>query len=486
MKKPPTPPRPRASRALVVAAVLAAGTACHARTPAYDNLLLVTVDTLRADHLGLYGYPRPTSPYLDELGSEGVVFWHAIASSSHTAPSHASILTSLYPEQHRVLVNGQELQPDVPSLADIARAGGRETAAFVSVRFLEGLRHGFDVLDADVPDGHVFRTADATVDRAVRWLRERDPSRPFLLWLHVYDPHQHVVTTRMPEPYYQAMREDSARRGDEFLYFLKQEQGYPRDAVSDSIDRYDAQVAFVDAQVRRLFEAAAEVASPGRTLRVVTADHGEGLGNHGFEGHGRYLYNEQLRAPLIIHGDPERLRHAVVPSVVRHVDVLPTVAELLGLELPGGGSRLEGRSLVPLFDAPSRDLGLPPAFSQRRPPDERRLDIGWEPGTKLAAQDARHKYIYNSEGDDEFYDIHLDPNELRNLAGSNSEDERRLHEWLTAKMDALSHDHRTKGETPGIDPRHLEDLRALGYIQDQEQDPAPDEPPDPEDDAISP
>ena len=437
---------------------------CGGERPAYDNLVFVTVDTLRADHLSLYGYPRPTSPHLDELGREGVVFWHAVAASSHTAPSHATMLTSLYPEQHRVLENGHDLDPGIPNLAGLLQEQGIETGAFVSVRFLAGLRPGFDTLDAKVADREVFRTANLTVDRAIEWLRGRDRTRRFALWVHVYDPHQHVVTTRMPEPWYRHMREDSARRGKELLYFAQQEQGYPRDELSGSFDRYDAQIAFVDDQIRRLFEAAAEVAPPSRTLRVITADHGEGLGNHNFEGHGRNLYQEQVRAPLILHGDTERLRHAVITSLVRHVDLLPTLAELLGVPAGPADLGLEGVSLVPLLRDPSADLGIEPAFSQRRPPDERRMGIGWEPGIKLAAQDGRFKYIRNPEPPHEFYDLKSDPYELRNLIRQPHPEKDRLERWLLDKHERLSGDHRTKSPADEIAPELLEDLKALGYI----------------------
>ncbi len=450
--------------AVALVAVLAMLSGCRHTAPSYDNVVLVTIDTLRADHLGLYGYPRPTSPYLDQLGREGVVFWHAVAASSHTAPSHATILTALYPEQHRVLVNGQELDPQIPALAGIVRDAGFETAGFVSVRFLAGLQPGFDIFDTDVTDGEVFRTADGTVDRAIAWLRERDPRRRFALWVHVYDPHQHVVTTRMPEPEYRFMQEDSVRRGKELLYFLQQEQGYPRDELSGAINRYDAQVAFVDRQIRRLFEAVAETAPESKTLRVITADHGEGLGNHGLAGHGKHLYQEQVRIPLILHGDTERLRHAVVTSLVRHVDVLPTVAELLGVPLRRSELRLEGVSLVPLLEKPSADLGIEAAFSQRRPPDERRLGIGWDPGSKLSAQDATHKLILNPEPPHEFYDLERDPNELRNLIHAPDPHKDRLETWLREKYEALSRDHRTGELSDEIDPQILEDLKALGYI----------------------
>jgi arylsulfatase A-like enzyme len=449
---------------LVLAALLSTLPGCRRGEPAYDNLVLVTIDTLRADHLGLYGYPRPTSPYLDELGREGVVFWHAVAASSHTAPSHATILTSLYPEQHRVLVNGRNLDPAIPALAGIAREHGLDTAGFVAVRFLDGLRPGFDTFDAGVPDGQVFRTANGTVDRAIAWLRERDGERRFVLWVHLYDPHQHVVTTAMPEPHYRLMQEDSARRGEELLYFLKQEQGYPRDELSGRIDRYDAQIAFVDAEIRRLFAAVAEVAPEARTLRIVTADHGEGLGNHGLEGHGQNIYQEQVRVPLILHGDRDRLRHAVVSSLVRHVDVLPTVAELLGLPLDASGLRIEGRSLVPLLEDPSSNVGIDLAFSQRRPADERRIGIGWEPGVKLSAQDTRFKYILNPEPPHELYDLRRDPYELTNLIEVKGPEKERLRQWLLDKHEALTGDHRTKSLSDEIDPQVLEDLKALGYI----------------------
>jgi arylsulfatase A-like enzyme len=302
------------------------------------------------------------------------------------------------------------------------------------------------------------------VDRAVAWLRAREPGRRFALWVHVYDPHQHVVTTRMPEPYYRFMLEDSARRGDELLYFLQQEQGYPRDRLGGSIDRYDAQIAFVDAQVRRLFEVAAEAAPPARTLRVVTADHGEGLGHHGIEGHGQNLYQEQVRAPLILHGDPSRLRHAVVTTPVRHVDLLPTLSELLGVPFSRSALNVEGVSLVPLLEDPSINVGIEPAFSQRRPPDERRLRIGWEPGIKLAVQDGAFKFILNPEPPHEFYDLRRDPNELSNLIHGDSPEKDRLKAWLDEKYEALTRDHRAKSLSDEIDPQVLEDLKALGYI----------------------
>jgi len=456
--------RPAGAGLALVAASLLAAAGCRRATPAYDNLVLVTVDTLRADHLGLYGYRRPTSPFLDQLGREGVVFWQAIASSSHTAPSHATILTSLHPEQHGVLLNGQALPDGVPTLATLLQAQGFETAGFVSVRFLEGLKAGFETFDASFEGPRVYRPANETVDRALDWLRRRDRRRRFVLWVHLYDPHQHVVATDTPAEPYRRILEDAGRMGGELLHFLRQEHCYPRDEVSESIQRYDAQVLFVDEQIRRLADGLAEHAPPGRTLRVVTADHGEGLGNHGHEGHGRHLYREQVRVPLILNGDPKRLRPWIYPGLVRHVDLAPTLAELLGTPMDRRRLKTEGRSLVPLLTGKGTDVGIDAAFSQRRPPDDRRLGIGWEPGIKLAAQDGRFKYIMNAEGPDEFYDLGSDVCELRNLVEEPRLEKERLRRWLEGKYQELRRDRRGTREPGGVDPRHLEDLKALGYI----------------------
>ena len=192
--------------------------------------------------VGAADHERPdrTVARLDSFAKDATVYEAAYDTENWTKPSCATILTGLYPEQHRVLVNGQQLDPQIPALASLLREEGVATGGFVSVRFLDGLSPGFDSFDAEVPEGEVFRTANGTMDRAIEWLQGLEPGRRFALWVHVYDPHQHVVTTRMPEPFYRRMLEDSARRGDELLYFLKQEQAYPFDELDGSIDRYDA------------------------------------------------------------------------------------------------------------------------------------------------------------------------------------------------------------------------------------------------------
>lgn len=450
--------------ALVLSGLALAGCRREAR-PAFDSLVLVTIDTLRADHLGAYGYPRPTSPAIDALAREGVVFERAIASSSHTAPAHATLLTSLHPEQHQVLVNGERLDARIPTLAGLLSERGFDTAGFVSVRFLEGLAAGFGRLEAQFPGKRSYRPAGETVELALAWLEAREARRRFALWVHVYDPHEHGPAVKVPEPDLARMGADSARRGGELLAFVQRQHGYQASELHGNFDRYDAQIAFADAQLGRLFEALRARDPAGRTLVVVTADHGEGLGNHGYEGHGQLLYNEQLRVPLVLWATGGRLRPARVGRLVRHVDVLPTALALLGVPLERERLRPEGRSVAAWLDEPNADVGIDAAFSQRRPPDERRRELGWTPGVMLAAQDERFKYIFHEDARHEFYDLEQDPFELTNRIDAELPQKERLREWLLRKFAALVEDHRTQGASPkGVDPRFLEDLRALGYL----------------------
>lgn len=433
-------------------------------TPLFDNVVLVTLDTVRADHLGCYGYPRATSPFIDSLAATGVTFTQAVSASSHTAPSHATLFTSLYPEQHRVLVNGVPMAADIPNLAALLGDAGRETAAFASVRFLDGLTQGFDVRDAQVPAERrpPYRYAHETLDRALEWLSRRDQARPFLLWVHLYDAHEHGPHARTDPGFLEAMQRDSRRHTRELLAYVQQRQAYPGPEWHGNFDRYDAQIAFMDAQLARLHAALGAAGTPGRTLWVITADHGEGMGNHDHWSHGRFLYAEQLRVPLIFHASDGSLPATRLGQLVRLVDVLPTLAALTGVALPAG-ARVEGRSLIPLILGDGQGWQPEPAFAQRRPADDRRLEDGWSEGLVLAGQDARYKYILNSGGEDELYDLIADPHEQHNLLDERPEAAKRLREWLSQKYEALAGDHRAEGDGT-IDESHLEELRALGYL----------------------
>ena len=458
--------------ALLVALAMGCGRAPES-SARFDNVVLVTIDTLRADHLGTYGYPRPVSPFLDSLAAEGVRFDRAVAASSHTAPSHTSIFTSQFPARHGVLFNGVNLQPGIPTLASTFRDAGFDTAAFVSVRFLRGSARGFETRNFHSKAGH--RSAERTVDRALEWLESREGDARFLLWVHLFDVHSSQKEGRPPADLLEEMRQDARARDGELKRFLVQEHGIPPSFLAlearrfegrelERIHRYDALIASVDRELRRLFEGLDGMPSGSRTLWVVTADHGEGLGNHHYGGHGKHLYSEQIRVPLIFHGGANGFTPKTIDQQVRHVDLFPTIAELAGLDLQSADLELEGRSLVPLLDGLGLD-GTEPAFAQRRPADSLRIKGGWPDELVLVAESDRFKYILHSEADDELYDLEADPLELENLIGTGLPEERELSSWLARKYQFMvEHPLTTDPEGVQIESEYVEELKALGYL----------------------
>src|SRR6185436_6011947 len=333
----------RACRGLALAALAILAGGCRHPEEA-PNLVLVTIDTLRADHTTPYGYGRDTTPVLARLAREGVAVDLAYAPMATTGPSHAALLTSRYPVSLGYLRNGQRLDEAQTTLAERLRAAGYRTSAAVSSFVLDrrlGFAQGFGTYDCrcdraratatierweglTVPAGF-DRRADETTDVALAWLARRGRDRPFFLWVHYFDPH-HPYSP--PAPYDRRFAPPPAATG------------LPRRAVA----LYDGEIAFTDHQLGRLLDAIDAEGLAARTLVVVTADHGEGLMQHGHMGHGLHLYEEAVRVPLVFRWPGSLPAGALVPGPVEHVDLVPTVLDLLGL--PRGGGEIEGQSLA--------------------------------------------------------------------------------------------------------------------------------------------
>ncbi len=227
--------------------------------------------------------------------------------------------------------------------------------------------------------------------------------------------------------------------------------------------RYDALLAYVDDQLSQLFASIEESETERDTQWVITADHGEGLGNHGLMGHGRYLYEEQLRVPLILYpGDPATPGTRVAP-MVRTVDLYPTLVELAGLEAPELSQEMEGVSLVRLLEAPEALLPIDYVYAQRRPSDDGRAQRGWEEGLVIAAQNLDEKYIYYETRPDEYFDLTIDPDERVNLIGERPIEAEALRRWLLEKYSQMRA--ARPDEEQVIEPEFLEELRALGYVE---------------------
>jgi arylsulfatase A-like enzyme/cytochrome c-type biogenesis protein CcmH/NrfG len=412
--------------ALVPGCRRAAPTAPPAGRP---NVLLVTIDTLRADRVGCYGHASASTPALDALAARGVRFETAIAHVPLTGPSHASILTGLGPLGHGFRENaGFVLPAQVRSGTEDFRQAGYRTAAFVSAFPLDrrfGFDRGFDAYDDHLPKGndprrtpYVERFADATTDAVLRWLEApagETAGRPFFLWVHYYDPHAP----------YEPPRAFAARF---------------RTAP------YDGEVAFADEQLGRLFRALEERGLLAPTLVVAMSDHGEGLGEHGEGTHGLFVYDTTLRIPFIVAG-PGVAAGRIAPTVARGIDVLPTLLDYAGLS---PRPEIEGRSLRPAIEGRAMDDA--PAYAETLYPQR---EFGWAP--LFAWRTARHKMIEAPSS--ELYDLERDPRERDNLAARNSA---RLGEMRQTLEVALS---RTAPSAEAeVDPETAERLRALGYV----------------------
>ncbi len=453
----------------LISALALALAVCGCGKPAPpQRIFLVTIDTLRADHLGLYGYPRATSPFIDSLGKEGLVFETAFASISHTAPSHASLFTALHPAQHGLLVNGEELHESLLTLAQLYRGQGYRTAGFTTVSFLQGLAAGFDELSYESR----FHPASTILGKAREWIRALPAEEKLFVWIHLFDVHEWNQEKHVDPEALRAIRRRNELRGEALLDYLEREHGTKfgqgREKVLRSINRYDGQVLSTDQALARFFETLEGEGLADDALWVVTSDHGEGLGNHDYMGHGKTVYNEQIRVPLVFYFSDRRLAPRRVRGLVRLVDVAPTLAEVAGASFDAQVVPTTGKSLLPLMVSDRHGWDVKTVFSQRRPADAKRLSQGWHPGDVFAIQSDRHKVIAYSQGEPELYDLASDPFELHDLAGEPAagdpgDESARMLEGLIRRYRAMAAQGRDLGSGI-INPEYIEELKALGYL----------------------
>jgi arylsulfatase A-like enzyme len=423
---------------LLAAAAVLAGVWWRERPSRSLNVVIITLDTTRADRLPVYGFMDTSMPALEQLARAGVVFDQATSVSPLTLPAHTSLFTGLLPPGHGVRDNADEaLAARHTTLAEVLHDRGFRTGAFVGSIVVgpeRGLAQGFDRysgVGSARPDRSPAedpgqspagsrgrqRRADAVVTDAIRWLDDVAGSR-FFLWAHLYDPHGPYDP---PEPY--------------------------RSTYSDP---YIAEIAFADSQIGRLLDALEARRLMGRTIVIVAGDHGESLGDHGEQTHGVFIYESVLRVPLIIRSpavSPGR-----IGGVVRLTDVMPTVLELLGIPAP----RMDGVSLVDLLTGRLPTLDLE-AYSESEYP--RRL--GWSP--LRALRDGRFKLIDAPRP--ELYDLERDPFEERNVYA----ERQTMAAAMIQRLQVLARPHSPTGsqssEKPAVLPSQLTaDLAALGYV----------------------
>jgi arylsulfatase A-like enzyme len=449
--------RRRAAAAIALPAVLAALLAGAAplqepaRAPRFPNVLIVTVDALRADRLSAYGYRRPTTPNLDRLLAAGVRFREARTVEPLTNPAICSMLTSLYPHEHGATRNGLRLRPGLPSLATVLGRRGYKTAAFIGnwtlKNALSGLGEHFETYGEVLGRKRwlgLFKgeaTAEDLTAEALAWLAAGRGRAPFLLWVHYVEPHApYRLQTSV------AGRLGVATGGE----------------VSRS-DRYDTEVAFADHHIGRLLAAIeGDPALRAETLVVFAADHGESLGEHGYWGHGRNLYEPTLLIPMGL-AWPGRIHPGTIDAPALNIDLAPTVLGLAGLPVPDGfrgfdwtpvlrGEQTPPRGRVAWFEAhKGAVLSTQEAASARR--------AGLLEVALLAG--GRKEVFHVGDRRRWLFDLASDPREERSATGSAPSEP--LRGFLATVERGLAASDRQP--VPGLDPESARALRALGYAQ---------------------
>jgi arylsulfatase A-like enzyme/Flp pilus assembly protein TadD len=426
-------------RVVLAAAIGIVGAACggeadgsRAAPIRAHSVLLITIDTLRADRVGAYGYAPARTPALDQLAREGVRFTRAFTTAPITLPAHASLLSGRYPPGHLARHNGIAMAASVPTLATVLQTASFATGAFVSAFPLDrrfGLARGFGVYDDELPRGpdrkpQNERPDDETARRAVSWLGAHAAQR-FFLWVHLFGPHA---------PY-----------------------GDPKDTRAIAA-RYDDEIAASDRAVAQLLGALGERAAS--TLVVLAADHGEAFGEHGEIGHSIFVYDTTLQVPLVIRG-PGVPAGRVVSDPVSLVDVAPTALALLGM----GSFDADGVSLQPPLT--NGMVGERALYAESFAP---LLDFGWSP--LRSVRDGAWKYIAAPRA--ELYELERDPGETTNLEPRDPQRASRL----LARVQGYSG---VEPPTGGADADAANRLRSLGYFGSGRAQPDSSARPDPKD-----
>jgi len=440
----------QALTAALVVAFAAGSITCSRQTPTPRNLLIISVDTLRADRLGAYGYDRPTSPELDAFAETAVVFDEAQAHSSWTLASFASLMTSLYPSTHRCTGYNSKLDDAHLTLGEVLGAAGFRTAAVVSHVYLGrrfGLHQGFAEYDESlvfrIMKSHEAISSEKVTARGTAWLRARaaaDDGDRWCLWLHYFDPHD----TYQPHP------------------GLSEQFG-----ISHDTDLYDGEVAFTDRAIGEVLRTLEESGAADDTIVVFVSDHGEEFLDHGRKGHGHTLHRELVRVPLAVRAPGFEARR--VTDVVRTVDVMPTVLDLLGVETP---PMLEGESLTRTMrgervpDRPAlSELRLRRDFAQSLRLGRWKLIVD----QRLARRKGGEVLDPAGEVRRRLYDVVADADEHDDVAAENADVLGRLTERLEQMIERAAK--RAAGglfgdaSTVDLTPDELRQLEELGYTK---------------------
>ncbi len=438
------------------------------------NVILISLDTLRADHLSCYGYPEDTSPNVDLLADDSVTFLNTYASSPWTLPSHVSLFTSLSGVQHQVYHHDDKIDPSLVTLADILRQNHFFCSAFTGGGFVSpeyGFSKGFDVYSTGEGGVYYHNSAQLVYQVVSRWLK-RNGDKNFFMFIHTYQPHDPYAC---PYPYKTIFLRDKPKwRTLDLSGYLGGKKGIyrklPEKERQNIIGLYDGEIRYTDERlIRPLLEELKEMSLYDQTMIIFTSDHGEEFYEHGSWLHGQNLYDECLKVPLIIKFPESKFAGKRVESFVRLIDIMPTILEELGMGF--SDHELEGESLIPLL---KKEASQDRVFM---------ADIGnnvlnSHVPQKMAISFGKYKLILNKEfsksdlrfflspppsiSSVELYDLAQDPGEKKNIAAENKD----LVARLTKEIQEIYQQARKrKKEKVKIDKELIRELKALGYIR---------------------
>ena len=465
-----------------------------------QGVILIQADTLRPDHLGVYGHKRDTTPFLSQLASEGAVFENTYAQAGWTKVSTPSIMTSLYPSTHGIATFNDRLPAGATTIAEVYRAAGYATLSLSSVTFTgqyTNLHQGFEELHelTSVPDStgpYTSKTAREYVDRTSDWI-ERHRDEPFFVYLHVFDPHSPYEPRRPYDAIWadQSKREEHIKQRDALRKVITNQFMAVRGmATRDEMlkagidpaaylaydkDWYDSSIRGLDVELARLFERLRTNGLHEKTAIVFLSDHGEEFQEHGRMWHGQSVYGEMAHVPLVVRW-PGRIKPHRVDEAVQLIDVMPTLLDISRLTHPDG---LQGQSLMPLLEgegkAASGAVSAANGWKRRPAIIEKRIENKEEFPSNIEAVaivDGQWKLIHNIAGatdrpEFELFDVVKDPFDQKNLADQNPDVVKRLAKAIEGfrTMAAAARLKPDSEATDKMTPEQLQRLRSLGYIK---------------------
>lgn len=425
----------------------------------HPNIILISIDTLRADHLGCYGYNRDTTPHIDAFSASAALFKNAIAQAPYTISSHMSMLTSLYPSFHKVnIIELSRLNPDKETLAEVLYNNGYRTWAITGGGQISSGHGFFDGFETFIEYTAPHRDVERKVQEAINFLK-KEKDNTFFLFFHSYKPH----APYMPIPPYDTMFDESYKgkitgRLSDIDDINSGKITVNQADVEHIVSLYDGEIREMDDQLAALFDYLRQEGLMKKTLVVLTSDHGEEFNEHGSVGvHSHTLYDELLRVPLIIRMPGEHPERAIIEDQVQSIDIFPTILQIAGIPFPDNSS--QGTSLLPLFKGHKLDREPNIAFSERTPSDGLFL---------RALRDASQKYIFEEDKKKgslkhSFFDLKNDPKEQFDI-----DIPKKKIRGLFAKIQFLIEEGKKVDQIvkkKKVDPETLETLKALGYIK---------------------